>query len=244
MLFRSSLRRASIPAATGPVDASKPGAGCAQGPSPWGTPSTAEDCLFLNITVPGSVDGPLEAIFGVLDGAGALKSGERSVPAAGNSDYAITFSIPVQQGPHQLRVAVADASGKVGAVSIAINASLNVMGDIQTSDLLTWTPDSGGRMRLLVVEDLPADVKSLTSMLELYSLTALPADLAVRFALVDVSGKSIQEKTASLAPGGDMQRADAQFAIDSLPPGRYALRADVSVGGRPIGSVTTPVSKR
>lgn len=37
------------------VDATKPGPGCAQGPSPWGTPSTEEDCLFLNITVPGSV---------------------------------------------------------------------------------------------------------------------------------------------------------------------------------------------
>ncbi|MCB9993499.1 MAG: carboxylesterase family protein [Hyphomicrobiaceae bacterium] len=42
-----------VGAATGPVDATKPGPGCAQGPSPWGTPSTSEDCLFLNITVPG-----------------------------------------------------------------------------------------------------------------------------------------------------------------------------------------------
>jgi len=196
------------------------------------------------ITVPGSVDGPLEAIFGVLDGAGTLKSGRRSVPAAGNAEYAITFSIPVQQGPHQLRVAVADASGKVGAVSMAINASLNVMGDLQTSDLLTWTPDAGGRMRLLVLEELPIDVKSLTSMLELYALTALPPGLAVRFALLDASGKSVQEKIAALSPGTDTLRADAQFAVDSLPPGRYALRADVSVGGQQIGSVTTPVSKR
>ena len=43
-----------LTAATGLVDASKPGAGCAQGKSPWGTPSTAEDCLFLNITAPGT----------------------------------------------------------------------------------------------------------------------------------------------------------------------------------------------
>lgn len=45
-----------VPAATGPVDAMKAGAGCAQGPSPWGTPSTAEDCLFLNVTVPGAAN--------------------------------------------------------------------------------------------------------------------------------------------------------------------------------------------
>jgi len=39
-------------AGTGTVDATKPGAGCPQGKSPWGMPSSDEDCLFLNITVP------------------------------------------------------------------------------------------------------------------------------------------------------------------------------------------------
>jgi hypothetical protein len=80
-------------------------------------------------------------------------------------------------------------------------------------------------------------------MLELYALTALPPGLAVRFALLDVNGKSVQEKTANLAPSADMLRADAEFAVDLLPPGRYAIRADVSVGGRQVGSVTTPVRK-
>jgi para-nitrobenzyl esterase len=34
------------------VDATKPGAGCAQSKSPWGSPSSSEDCLFLNVTIP------------------------------------------------------------------------------------------------------------------------------------------------------------------------------------------------
>ena len=38
----------------GPVEASQAGADCAQGPSPWGETSAEEDCLFLNITVPGA----------------------------------------------------------------------------------------------------------------------------------------------------------------------------------------------
>lgn len=37
---------------TGTVDATKPGPGCPQGKSPWGAPSSNEDCLFLNVTVP------------------------------------------------------------------------------------------------------------------------------------------------------------------------------------------------
>ena len=207
-----------------------------------GTPGQVE--IGTVISVPGSVDGPLEAIFGVLDGAGELKSGKRTVPDVSNGDYAITFAIPVQQGPYQLRVAVGEAGGKVGAVSMPINASLNVIGDLQTSDLLTWAPDAGGRMRLLVVEDLPTDVKTLTSMLELYASTALPPDLAVRFALVDVNGRSVEEKIANLTAGAGMVRADAQFAVDSLPPGRYALRAEVSAAGRQIGNMTTAVKKR
>jgi para-nitrobenzyl esterase len=43
----------AVAAGTATIDAAKPGAGCAQGASPWGKPSTAEDCLFLNLTVPG-----------------------------------------------------------------------------------------------------------------------------------------------------------------------------------------------
>ncbi len=47
-----------VGAGSGAVDATKPGADCAQGPSPWGSASTAEDCLFLNIYAPRSPDGP------------------------------------------------------------------------------------------------------------------------------------------------------------------------------------------
>jgi hypothetical protein len=195
------------------------------------------------VSVPSSVIGPLETIFAVLDESGELKSGKRSVPMS-NSDYAITYAIPVRQGPYQLRVAVGDSRGNVGAVSMPISASLNVIGDFETSDLLVWAPDSGGRMRLLVVEELPTDVKALTGMLELYARTALPPDLAVRFALVDVNGRSVEEKIANLTRGAGMIRADAQLTIDSLPPGRYAVRAEVSAAGRQIGSAATPVRKR
>ena len=62
------------------ADATKPGAACAQGPSPWGSPSTSEDCLFLNITVPAGPAGfwqrkPVMVFFhggGFTGGAGAV----------------------------------------------------------------------------------------------------------------------------------------------------------------------------
>jgi len=43
-----------VAAGTGTIDASKPGAACPQGKSPWGFQSGNEDCLFLNLTVPGT----------------------------------------------------------------------------------------------------------------------------------------------------------------------------------------------
>ncbi|HUB11797.1 MAG TPA: carboxylesterase family protein [Acetobacteraceae bacterium] len=40
------------------LDATHFGNYCAQGTSPWGTPSTSEDCLFLNIYAPAATSGP------------------------------------------------------------------------------------------------------------------------------------------------------------------------------------------
>jgi para-nitrobenzyl esterase len=39
------------------LDATQFGSSCPQGKSPWGTPSTSEDCLFLNIYVPTATGG-------------------------------------------------------------------------------------------------------------------------------------------------------------------------------------------
>jgi para-nitrobenzyl esterase len=39
------------------LDATQFGSNCAQGTSPWGTPSSSEDCLFLNIYVPTATGG-------------------------------------------------------------------------------------------------------------------------------------------------------------------------------------------
>ncbi|MEF2071054.1 carboxylesterase/lipase family protein [Consotaella aegiceratis] len=41
-----------VHAGSATADATHPGKGCAQGPSPFGTASNAEDCLFLNVVVP------------------------------------------------------------------------------------------------------------------------------------------------------------------------------------------------
>jgi para-nitrobenzyl esterase len=49
-----------VPAGNQQIDATKFGNDCPQGTSPWGKPSTTEDCLFLNIYVPGGTGSPSE----------------------------------------------------------------------------------------------------------------------------------------------------------------------------------------
>lgn len=197
-------------------------------------------------SIPGSVTGPLTAVFGLLDGTGALRSGKRSVPApTGEADYGLRFAFPVTAGSYQIRVAVADSRGNVGAVSLPVSASLNVIDGVEVSDVLTWAPDAGGRMQLLVLDELPPDVAAMTAMIELYPPAAAPAPgIAVRFVLVDSSDRPMVTKDANMTAGAGVLRADAPFDISGLPSGLYHLRADIVVGGRPAGTASTSFRRR
>jgi hypothetical protein len=84
----------------------------------------------------------------------------------------------------------------------------------------------------LPVETKPGEDLSISAAVKRSGVSALASHYA-----------AAPEPAVTLAPGTTMLRADAQFAVDSLPTGRYALRAIVSVGGRHIGSVTTAVRK-
>lgn len=197
-------------------------------------------------SIPGSVTGPLTTVFGLLDSAGALRSSKRSVPApTGEADYGLRFAFPVTAGSYQIRVAVADSRGNVGAISLPVSASLKVIDGVEVSDVLTWAPDAGGRMQLLVLDELPPDVAAITAMIELYPPTAAPAPgIAVRFVLVDSSGRPMVTKDANMTAGAGVLRADAPFDISGLTPGLYNIRADIVVGGRPAGTTATSFRRR
>jgi hypothetical protein len=198
------------------------------------------------VSIPGGIPGPLATMVGLLDGTGALRSSKRSVPApSGEADYGLTFAFPVTQGSYQIRVAVADSRGNVGAVSLPINATLKTFDGVEASDVLTWTRDADGRMHLQVLDELPRDLGAITAMIELYPPSATPApEIAVRFVLLDSADRSMATQNANLATGGGVLRADASFDLNALAPGLYTLRADIAVGGRPAGSTSTSFSRR
>ena len=113
------------------------------------------------------------------------------------------------------------------------------MGELETSDILTWVRDTDGRMHLLVMDELPSAAGSLISMIELYPRAAPPSDLSVQFVLLDRAGAPIGTKDARLTAGGGVIRADAEFDTRGLPPGPYGLRAEIAIGGRTLGTATT-----
>lgn len=98
-------------------------------------------------------------------------------------------------------------------------------------------------MRLNVFEELPLDAASFVAVLELYGTPAQQRDITVRFTLQGVNGRDVEVKLANSSVGANAMRADSQFSLDSLPSGRFILRADVFVRGQPIGNLRSAVTK-
>lgn len=203
--------------------------------------------LGVGIEVPASVPGPLHVTIGVMDATGGLKQGTRVVPLPeGRADYRLTVPMPVGPGKYRVRLAVEDATGAVGSVETAVDAELNAMGPLASSDLLTWWKDSSGRPQFLALDEVPPGVTNLSAGLELYKTAgaAVPADLKVRLSLFAV-GTAAPLAEIEVAPraDGDVLRVESSLPLASLGPGAYVIRAVVVAGGQRIGEVSATIRK-
>jgi hypothetical protein len=210
--------------------------------------------LAVNVMIPASATGPLTAMFGLVDTSGVMKSGRKVVAAPlDGGAYRLAFSLPVSAGTYKLRFAVADATGSVGSLETVVAAKLARMGLFQVSDLLTSWTGTDGTPQFLGVEDLPAGVRTINAVLELYPAIGAsasardarpsPEDVQVRLGLY--AGGRLQplaEKDVVPSRTGGTLRAEAPFSVDTLEPGAYVLRATVLVAGKAVG--TTRVSLR
>ena len=109
----------------------------------------------------------------MVDEAGKLRSGRKVIDAPPEGEgYGLTFAIPVAPGPYRLRFAVADASGRVGAVEKAVRAELAPMGPFAVGDLQTaWLDaDEKEQADFPPADDLPPAAKTLSVSLELFQL--------------------------------------------------------------------------
>lgn len=213
--------------------------------------------LNINAEVADSVKGPLVAMFGLVkegDALGAMTSGRREIVApVGGGPFLLSLSVPVTTGSYRLRLAVADATGALGALDVPVEATLNTMGPLAASDLMTAWVDAKGQPHLFALEDLPAAATSLQAMLELYPppggaadvLDAIKSDVQVEITLTKVGDTDpIEERAVVPQFAGGVLRATAEFPIDTLAPGTYRLRARVETGGKVAGSTIATVRKK
>ena len=194
-------------------------------------PDRRQVALDVDVEIPSSVKGPIVAAFGVVDRTGAIRSGRQQVEAASDSSpYRLSFTLPVAAGTYKLRFAAADAAGAVGAQESIVDARLAAMGPFMASDLLQSR--EGTR---------------LATVLELYPIagTAAPADVVVKIELAAAGDQTpgIERLVTPEARDG-MLVAAAEFALDKLAAGAYAVRATVISGAAVLGTVSATFTKR
>jgi VWFA-related protein len=202
--------------------------------------------LGANVEVPAGVTGPLTVMFGLVDAAGALRTGRTVLPApADGSAYRLSLSLPVAPGTYRLRFAVADASGRVGSLGTGVSAALGRLGPFLVSDVLTSWSGADGKPQFLALEEVPVMATGLRTFLELYPSADAPwpASVRVQWSLLGAAMQSIGDQVVVPVRTADRLTAAGQFALSTLPLGTYEVRATVFVDGMPVGTVSTTIRK-
>ncbi len=185
-------------------------------------------------------------MFGLVDAGGKLRSGRKAIDAPTNGgDYRVSLSLPAPSGNYRLRFGVADANGHVGSIDVPVTVQLARVGPFLVSDVMTSWSDADGKLQFLALEEVPAAAKELRTFLELYAPpdTPMPSDVVVEWSLVGSAAEPAAEQLVVPVQAADRLTASGQFALESLAPGTYELRATVSVAGHAMGTVSTTIRK-
>lgn len=202
--------------------------------------------VSVNAEIPPTSQGPLTAIVGVVDASGAMRVSRRVLDAAAGADFVAQYLFPLEPGDYRIRLGVADMTGAIGTIEVPVRAVLSPMGALAASDVLTWFVDVSNRAQLFTLDTLPPGLDTLHASLELYPTGAMPSEPpAVRWTLTrEGVATPLLEEEVDARPSASMLRADAEFAVASLPPGTYVLTATVLVGDSPAGTRAAVLRKR
>jgi VWFA-related protein len=154
-----------------------------------------------------------------------------------------SFSAIVAAGDYTLKVAGIDPLGRRGSVERGFTARLGTAGQLRVSDLLVAAAPASPHdpMHPTVDATVEGDV---VAYLELYADEATP----LRQATVRIEVASSEEGPSFVTIPATLHRRDARWVIaraqlpmESLPPGRYFVRAQVYMGGHPMKRLVRPL---
>jgi hypothetical protein len=146
-------------------------------------------------------------------------------------------------GAYRVRVAAVDASGRAGTTDDDLKADTVRADPLKLSALVLGTklPDAPAFLPRL---EFTSEAMAL-GLLEIYGVPAgavLTVNLDVA-STSDGAALATAETQIGKGPAEDARMAIGGFAIDSLPPGDYVMRAVVSLNGKPVGKVTRTMRK-
>ena len=184
----------------------------------------AHIAIDVTIAVSGAARAPVSTMFGLVDAGGTIRTSDKTLeaPDAGGG-YRLAFTVPVVPGSYRLRVAAADAGGAVGSAESAVDATLTKMGTLETSGI--------------AIAALPGPRRGVLAAVELYPSDTPPADVLVKMTLVSGADATVERVVVPEMVDGVL-RAEAEFLLDTLPPGRYTVRAAVLSGATLLGTLT------
>jgi hypothetical protein len=201
--------------------------------------------ILVNISVPGTVTGPVNEIFALLNDSGhVVQSGTRDLTGEGGQDYQLTFGVPVNAGDYKVRVAVADAKGAIGSVELPVAAQLTRVGQVQLSDLVLTAIDPTGGQHLLPKDTLPAGTRALQAVLECYPDPAAPQSLHGHITMTaDGAATPIVDDDVETELRDGRVMLSAKFSMMSIPAGNYLVTTSVTAAGKVVGSATARLRK-
>jgi VWFA-related protein len=181
------------------------------------------------------------AAFGVFGAEGRLVA--RSTSTADDlRTRPLLAAIPVEAGAYRVRVAATDALGRAGSADFELDARLIAAGPLAASGLALGVARAGSfEPRMEFAGDAAAVV-----YLELYGSVPRRDALTVTVEIGEtLAGPPLGSMPARVSQPDDTNRqvVTAFIPIGGLLPGDFVVRAVVSIGGKPVGSVVRTLRK-
>lgn len=158
------------------------------------------------------------------------------------SDGRHAFSAVVPPGDYTLKVAGIDPLGRRGSVERGFEARLGEVGQLRVSDLLVAAAPASPNDPLHPTID-GTNEGDLVAYLELYADEAIP----LRQATVRMEVASSEGGPSFVTIPATLHRRDARWIIaraqlptESLPAGRYFIRAQLYIAGQPVKRLVRP----
>ena len=196
--------------------------------------------VSAELATPSDASSPPTLAFVLLDTQNVIAASATHVAASGRH----AFSAIVPPGDYTLKVAGIDPLGRRGSVERGFEARLGAAGQLRVSDLLVAAAPASPEDPLHPAVD-GTDQGDIVAYLELYA----DDGMTLRQATVRMEVSSTEGGPSFVTIPATLHRRDARWVIartqlptESLPTGRYFVRAQLYVAGQPVKRLVRPFS--